>query len=56
MNLLREDVFYLQFNNSHRVKPVQHRYYRRKSYLCYQLERANGQESLKGYLLYKVPD
>lgn len=53
MNLLREDVFYLQFNNSHRVKPVQHRYYRRKSYLCYQLERANGQEPLKGYLLYK---
>lgn len=56
MNLLREDVFYLQFNNSHRFKPVQNRYYRRKSYLCYQLERANGQEPLKGYLLYKVRD
>lgn len=53
MSLLGEEVFYLQFNNSHRVQPVQHRYYRRKPYLCYQLERSNGQEPLKGCLLNK---
>lgn len=55
-SLLREEEFYLQFNNSHRVQPGQHPYYRRKSYLCYQLEWSNGQEPLKGYLLSKVPD
>lgn len=53
LSRIREDIFYLQFNNSRWVKPVQNRYYRRKSYLCYQLERSNGQEPLKGCLLYK---
>ncbi|XP_034371914.1 DNA dC-_dU-editing enzyme APOBEC3-like isoform X2 [Arvicanthis niloticus] len=58
LSLLRDEVFSLQFNNSHWVQPIQHQpgqlhYYRRKSYLCYQLEWSNGQESLKGYLLSK---
>lgn len=54
-SLLREDTFYLQFNNRHRVQPVQHRYYRRKTYLCYQLEQCSGQGPLKGCLQNKVP-
>ncbi|XP_028645845.1 DNA dC-_dU-editing enzyme APOBEC-3-like [Grammomys surdaster] len=58
LSLLRGEVFSLQFNNSHWVQPIQHpsgqlHYYRRKSYLCYQLEQSNGQESLKGCLLSK---
>ncbi|XP_021072666.2 DNA dC-_dU-editing enzyme APOBEC-3 isoform X1 [Mus pahari] len=54
MSLLREEVFYLQFHNSRKVQPVQHRcYYRRKPYLCYRLEQSNGQELLKGWLLSK---
>ncbi|XP_052016641.1 DNA dC-_dU-editing enzyme APOBEC-3H isoform X2 [Apodemus sylvaticus] len=46
MGWLGEEVFYLQFNNSHRVQPVQ-------PYLCYQLEPSNGQEPHKGCLLNK---
>nr|XP_048310714.1 DNA dC->dU-editing enzyme APOBEC3-like isoform X3 [Myodes glareolus] len=52
-SLLRENTFYLQFNNGHRVQPVQHRYYQRKTYLCYQLERCSDQEPLKGCLQNK---
>ncbi|XP_038200077.1 DNA dC-_dU-editing enzyme APOBEC-3-like [Arvicola amphibius] len=52
-SLLREDTFYLQFNNRHRVQPVQHRYYRRKTYLCYQLEQCSDQKPFKGCLQNK---
>lgn len=54
-SLLRKETFYLQFNNRHRVQPVQHRYYQRKTYLCYQLEQCSDQEPLKGCLQNKVP-
>ncbi|XP_031205450.1 DNA dC-_dU-editing enzyme APOBEC-3-like isoform X1 [Mastomys coucha] len=53
ISLLREEVFYLQFNNSHWVQPVGNHYYRRKPYLCYQLEQPNGQKPLTGCLLSK---
>ncbi|CAH6791190.1 Apobec3 [Phodopus roborovskii] len=53
VSLLREDIFYLQYNNRHRVEPVQHRYYQRKTYLCYQLEQHNDQQPLKGCLQNK---
>lgn len=46
----------MQFNNSHWVQPVGNHYYRRKPYLCYQLEQPNGQKPLTGCLLSKVPD
>ncbi|KAH0518867.1 DNA dC-_dU-editing enzyme APOBEC3 [Microtus ochrogaster] len=52
-SLLTEDTFYIQFNNRHRVQPVQHRYYRRKTYLCYQLEQCSDQGPLKGCLQNK---
>lgn len=56
VNLLREDIFNLQFNNGARVEPVQHRFYQRTTYLCYQLEQNDDQEPLKGCLQNKVPD
>ncbi|XP_006979257.2 DNA dC-_dU-editing enzyme APOBEC-3-like isoform X1 [Peromyscus maniculatus bairdii] len=53
VNLLREDIFNLQFNNGARVEPVQHRFYKRTTYLCYQLEQNDDQEPLKGCLQNK---
>ncbi|XP_008582966.1 PREDICTED: DNA dC-_dU-editing enzyme APOBEC-3H [Galeopterus variegatus] len=45
MRWLKEDVFSKQFNNQHRVKKP---YYRRKTYLCYQLKLLNGPTLDKG--------
>ncbi|XP_051015959.1 DNA dC-_dU-editing enzyme APOBEC-3-like [Acomys russatus] len=53
LRLLTEEVFYVQFGNSQKVKPVQHRYCRRKTYLCYWLEGPSGPRVLSGYLQNK---
>ncbi|XP_073940611.1 DNA dC-_dU-editing enzyme APOBEC-3H isoform X3 [Castor canadensis] len=39
MSLLKEDIFLYQFNNQ---QQVQKPYFRRRTYLCYQLEQPNG--------------
>ncbi|KAL1782230.1 DNA dC [Sigmodon hispidus] len=46
-------VFYMQFNNGHRVEPIQHHYCQRITYLCYQLEPYGDQKHLKGCLQNK---
>ncbi|KAL1767349.1 DNA dC [Sigmodon hispidus] len=53
VNLLEEEVFYVQFNNGHRVEPIQHHYCRRITYLCYKLEPYGDQNHLKGCLQNK---
>ncbi|XP_062971692.1 DNA dC-_dU-editing enzyme APOBEC-3B-like [Cynocephalus volans] len=45
MRWLKEDVFSKQFNNQHRVKKP---YFRRKTYLCYQLKLLSGPTLDKG--------
>lgn len=51
--ILKEETFCIQFNNAHKVpKP----YRRRVTYLCYQLQEANGAPLTKDCLRTKVPD
>lgn len=52
MNLLRETLFKQQFGNQPRVPPP---YYRRKTYLCYQLKQLDDLTLDKGCFRNKVP-
>ncbi|XP_077024976.1 DNA dC-_dU-editing enzyme APOBEC-3-like [Tamandua tetradactyla] len=50
MHLLKEDIFYYQFNN--RPRP-QKPYRRRRTYVCYQLQELNGSIIDRGYFQTK---
>ena len=53
MNLLREILFKQQFGNQPRVPAP---YYRRKTYLCYQLKQLNDLTLDRGCFRNKVPN